>query len=555
MPKQKRIVRRQQRKTIKAKPHKVTQQQSPERLDENALKEIPPHLLDKIPSGAGLRPNAATLRMQMLNRFAPPYMTIPTGQTQQQQQVANMKNDNDIKEQIVNQVKQDMMVEHERKRKLQKEEASNKREMQTKEHNLALEQKQVDHELKQKDRAHALELKTKDLEYKKEELEQEGMVQELANQAAESEALVKQLEHEIQTLKNEHKYYDQKNRYDLAQSEVKRLRAERNAIVNTIRSMNSQFKVAEYQSLINEAARLKNEAVVLQHISDTKTKALITKLENQAMVNANSEEKLKTNEKQVKEAQVDLAKQLAEKEKHENILMKNDYLRNKRDEYWKRTQNTQLENKELERKIASNKVNSIDMSAVMAAQQDIINDQKRKELEATKDLNKKIAENHKLWAQGNYINSPAYHFGEQSRARLEAMANIEAKKGEQIKQSSEALADAKIKQFQKEIDKTVYGAIRNEEDPTEALIELGNQQAQPALQTAAYMAVNEQSAMISQANQRIAALREMFLALYNSPLPEGQQFQQYIDSHELNPDNMNLGELEQLESLVKNGYK
>ena len=482
-------------------------------------------------------------------------MTIPTGQTQQQQQVANMKNDNDIKEQIVNQVKQDMMVEHERKRKLQKEEASNKREMQTKEHNLALEQKQVDHELKQKDRAHALELKTKDLEYKKEELEQEGMVQELANQAAESEALVKQLEHEIQTLKNEHKYYDQKNRYDLAQSEVKRLRAERNAIVNTIRSMNSQFKVAEYQSLINEAARLKNEAVVLQHISDTKTKALITKLENQAMVNANSEEKLKTNEKQVKEAQVDLAKQLAEKEKHENILMKNDYLRNKRDEYWKRTQNTQLENKELERKIASNKVNSIDMSAVMAAQQDIINDQKRKELEATKDLNKKIAENHKLWAQGNYINSPAYHFGEQSRARLEAMANIEAKKGEQIKQSSEALADAKIKQFQKEIDKTVYGAIRNEEDPTEALIELGNQQSQPALQTAAYMAVNEQSAMISQANQRIAALRERFLALYNSPLPEGQQFQQYIDSHELNPDNMNLGELEQLESLVKNGYK
>lgn len=56
-----------------------------------------------------------------------------------------MKNDNDIKEQIIiNQVKQDMMIDHERKRKLQKEDAKNEREMQVIEHDLALEQKQVE---------------------------------------------------------------------------------------------------------------------------------------------------------------------------------------------------------------------------------------------------------------------------------------------------------------------------------------------------------------------------------------------------------------------------
>ena len=115
MPKR-RIIRRN--KAVKRKTVSIQQ------LKEN---DLPQHLLDKIPSSMSLKPNYQTLRSMLMQRLAPSYIQMPT-MSPQQQQVQNLKNNNDIKEQTINQTKQDMINENERKRMLVKKEAEQKRE-------------------------------------------------------------------------------------------------------------------------------------------------------------------------------------------------------------------------------------------------------------------------------------------------------------------------------------------------------------------------------------------------------------------------------------------
>ena len=56
----------------------------------------------------------ASLKTLMLQRLTPQFIYQPT-LTPQQQQVQNMKTNNDIKEQIINQARQDLINEQSRK--------------------------------------------------------------------------------------------------------------------------------------------------------------------------------------------------------------------------------------------------------------------------------------------------------------------------------------------------------------------------------------------------------------------------------------------------------
>ena len=71
--------------------------------------ELPPHILDKIPPGLSMKPNAATIRQITMQQMTRNMMPLPFNLTPQQQQVQNMKSNNDLKENAINQAKQDMI--------------------------------------------------------------------------------------------------------------------------------------------------------------------------------------------------------------------------------------------------------------------------------------------------------------------------------------------------------------------------------------------------------------------------------------------------------------
>ena len=107
MPKPKRVLKR---RTTKQQVNRRKNKRTTELLNELFDKDItnvPPHLLDKIPAGASLRPTAATLRQMTMQQLAPMYNPMPI--FPQQQQAANLKNANDIREQTLNQSKQDFI--------------------------------------------------------------------------------------------------------------------------------------------------------------------------------------------------------------------------------------------------------------------------------------------------------------------------------------------------------------------------------------------------------------------------------------------------------------
>ena len=113
------IQRKLKRKSRKQKPHVSTN--AAQSLQINPA-ETPPHLLDKIPPGLSLKPNAATIRQIAMQQMTRNMLPLNYNLTPQQQQVQNMKSNNDLKENAINQAKQDMINENERKKELQRQE-------------------------------------------------------------------------------------------------------------------------------------------------------------------------------------------------------------------------------------------------------------------------------------------------------------------------------------------------------------------------------------------------------------------------------------------------
>ena len=113
-----RIKRKSNRKKIVKR--KIAPKSNDIHFTEDDLRNIPPHLLDKIPAGMGLKPNLASIRAMAAQRFATHFVQMPI-QSAQQAQVQNMKNENDIKQQALNQTAQDRIVEMDRKKDLTKQ--------------------------------------------------------------------------------------------------------------------------------------------------------------------------------------------------------------------------------------------------------------------------------------------------------------------------------------------------------------------------------------------------------------------------------------------------
>ena len=169
----------------KAKKTKRTTESESSYQGLNTPPQLPPHILDQIPAGTSLRPSLSSMRQIAAQKLATPFLPLPFNLTPQQQQVQNMRNNNDLKENAINQAKQDMINENERKRSLQKQEVDFKRENQLMKQALDNEKQEFEQKRKLSDEKHKLEHQLKDLKFQKSLMESDKVIraQKIKNEA------------------------------------------------------------------------------------------------------------------------------------------------------------------------------------------------------------------------------------------------------------------------------------------------------------------------------------------------------------------------------------
>ena len=274
------IQRKLKRKNTNRKPRGINNAAQSLQLNPS---ELPPHILDKIPPGLSMKPNAATIRQIAMQQMTRNMIPLPFNLTPQQQQVQNMKSNNDLKENAINQAKQDMINENERKRELQRQEAETKREHQQRKHNLDAERQQFDQEQKLNEQKHKLDQDEKKLNYERELLNEENELNKKRLKNEEQLALIHQARYEQQKLKLEQEGNYLDNKFKLHESELTDIRKQNEAMRNALNKVNTEEYLNEFNDLINNLAAANAENRILNLINEQQnkltTERLLSKIE------------------------------------------------------------------------------------------------------------------------------------------------------------------------------------------------------------------------------------------------------------------------------------
>ena len=246
----------------------------------NTPQQLPPHILDQIPSGASLRPSLASMRQIAAQKMATPFLPLPFNLTPQQQQVQNMRNNNDLKENAINQAKQDMINENERKRSLQKQEVDAKRENQILKQSLENEKQQFDQQQKLLDEKHKLDRQQKDLAFQKALMEGDKAIREQRLKNEEQLALVEQAKYENQKLKDQIESNELNTKFDQYKKQFEDITAENAALLRTINNFNTEDFANEYTELIQNISTAKAHSRLLSKLRETQDKIIEDKILN-----------------------------------------------------------------------------------------------------------------------------------------------------------------------------------------------------------------------------------------------------------------------------------
>ena len=264
--------------------HKVVKRKGkkPRRnLNTSSSSQLPPlpqHILDQIPPGATLRPNSSSMRQMAAQRMASNFLPLPFNLTPQQQQVQNMRNNNDLKENAINQAKQDMINENERKRSLQKQEVDAKRENLLFKHNLDSEKQQFDQQQKLADERHKLNIANKELKFKKQLVEGDNAIrrQRLLNE--QQQALIEQAKYENEKLKNKYETDDLNNRFKQYKQQYDDISAQNEALKTSIEKFNTDDFINGYNELIENISVAKAHNRVLTSLREAQNKIIEERL-------------------------------------------------------------------------------------------------------------------------------------------------------------------------------------------------------------------------------------------------------------------------------------
>ena len=441
--------------------------------------DLPPHILDKIPPGLSMKPNAATIRQIAMQQMTRNMMPLPFNLTPQQQQVQNMRSNNDLKENAINQAKQDMINENERKRELQRQEAETKREHQQRKHNLDAERQQFDQEQKLNEQKHKLDQDEKKLNYERELLNEENELNKKRLKNEEQLALIHQARYEQQKLKLEQdgNYLD--NKFKLHESELTDIRTQNEAMRNALNKVNTEEYLNEFNDLINNLAAANAENRILNLINEQQnkltTERLLSKIEpKQEQI----DELFKNHNEQIEGLQSALAEQLKnkqtkqdEKERLEHLrkfkqklVIDSDNLKHDLYELTERVKLSDVKDEELKNSISEKVKNE----ALLNAEKQVYEQQQESE-RLTREL---ITQQEKM----KIINNK--EFKEKQKALAALIESNEQRKKDIafMNESVEALTEADNLKYQLQAKAVVEGAKHEDKDVFEALRGLHEQE-------------------------------------------------------------------------------
>ena len=469
MPKR-RIIRRKnktvKRKTVSSSLLKSHDQQ----LNEN---DLPPHLLDKIPSSMSLKPTPKTLRSMLMQRLAPSYIQMPT-MSPQQQQVQNLKNNNDIKEQAINQTKQDMINENERKRSLTRKEAEQKREQTKMKNEIENERQELKQQQDYERTMNELNIKKRQLEYEKMMNEHDAEALKKKNEIETQKALIEQMKYENQRMRNEIDNNDYSNKINTLNKELKDLTTENTALVKAIEKLNSGDQLNQITELAQELTLNKARNMLIKKLNDENNRLLENELEN--MVSVKDEDlrnQMTTMKDEITKQQTAIVKQLNDKKAKERDIKKHDFYQNMLDEKNIENERLNIENDRLLKQLGSYNEQKNKDEVNKLIKKNVEQEMNGRYLKERIELQDKISKGQNEISLNNerikYMNSKEF---QDKIKEIEANKQTEAQLNLLSKTTNEAV-DAYNKvirsRAKEEISAVVHEAVKNDDDPVEAL--------------------------------------------------------------------------------------
>ena len=549
MPKPKRVLKRRTKlQQVNRRKNKKPTELLNELFDKD-ITNVPPHLLDKIPAGASLRPTAATLRQMTMQQLAPMYNPMPI--FPQQQQAANLKNANDIREQTLNQSKQDFIIQNERKRDINRQESEFKIESKRQEHETAMEKDRLNQQAKMEETRKKLEREQQHLKFRQEELNKDNEINRLAMQVDDLTAINKQFEHNINTLKQQSQIEEKKRKYNQVLQRNQELNYEYNALIKTIKSFDGSPMKKRYKKLYEENAKLATEAEMLEKLKNTKQEAFMKNIENDALSNINLHAQFTPTRIKLQQSQVALAKQINRNEELERKLNRIKYLANKTEDIWQEQQDKELEAKRLEEQLKHSKTELPVADAIETVKKDIENKQKKDEIETKIKLQKLITDGKLLDAKKEFIGSQDYLSREELLAELDKAIQAAETKNKLAEDSIKLFIRAKQKQLDNEALNIANDAYISGRDPVSELMGMVNTGMDAMDRNAKFKIAGEEAEHMKQAMDIYRRKHEKVMGLYSANSPQGEAFRTYIEQNRINLSGMGPTELEHLAECVK----
>ena len=521
------IQRKLKRKSRKQKHHVKPSQNEP----INSA-ELPPHILDKIPPGLSLKPNAATIRQIAMQQMTRNMMPLNYNLTPQQQQVQNMKSNNDLKENAINQAKQDMINENERKRALQRQEADAKRENQLFKHNLDAERQQFDQQQKLNEEKHKLERQKEDLEFQRKLIEGSNGINEQKLKNEEQLALIQQMKYENEKLKTQLATNDLNNRFAQYQNQYNDIKTENEALIKTIEKLNSEDFQTEFTALVNNLSEARARNRVLNTLNEQRKKLIDEELMRKIEP---TDEQMKAmyeqNKKDIEGLQASLAKQSTDKQKRMDEIDRVNNLRKYKHNLVIENDNLGNEIHALSERIKGFKLNGAELKKLVS---------EKVKAEMTRDIEKEKVE-HQQETKGimedlfaaqekqNIMNSEEY--GERMKAIAWSRVRNEHLKAQRdyINESSKYQAEAQRAKLDNEARQIAHDAITEGNDVIEALENEISTDLTPQKSTALFKQIAAQSQLINQQETEKMTLVHKMIQLLDSPGGKGDGFRALLE--------------------------
>ena len=270
-------------------------------------KEIPQHLLDKLPSGFKLNSSMQDLRRTMMNSLTQPF--IPQI-SPQQQQLNQLRDNNDNKERLINDVARSLEQERERKKELKMKENENKMKNQDNEHELKMREQELKNEIENKKMKHKIEEKQRELDYQEAKLNSTHSLATAEDAFNSKLAELNEKKIENERLTTEIKNNQIKSNFDKAERTVESLRIENEAMKKTLEELKTEYFLKQFHERVNEQQKLTFENELLNAMLKQERENQCLKLEKKFQPDENSvkavEEQYKKELEKVKKETLDL---------------------------------------------------------------------------------------------------------------------------------------------------------------------------------------------------------------------------------------------------------